>query len=90
MAATPRSRVEAALANARPELVVRVQRGVYLVPSATVAGESYVVTGTGSALQDYLCDCPAALHGHPCWHTASVLRRRQQEATRRPAAAIAA
>lgn len=90
MAATPRSRAEAALANARAELVVRVQRGMYLVPSATIAGESYVVTGTGRSLEDYLCDCPAALHGHPCRHAASVLRRRQQEAAKRPAAPIAA
>ena len=84
MAATPLSRAEAALASARPELVVRVQRGVYLVPSSSDAGERYVVTGTGNRLEDYLCDCTAARYGHPCRHAASVLMRRRLEAPRPP------
>lgn len=59
--------------------VIRVERGLYLVPSASNASTVYTVTAVGD---DYTCTCQAAEFGRRCWHVASVVIRRMEEASK--------
>jgi SWIM zinc finger len=62
-----------------PAKVVRLQHGVYKVPSSSEGGVWHVVTGTAFDGSDHLCTCPAGELGRPCWHSAAVRLRRIQE-----------
>lgn len=56
---------------ARAGLVIShfVTTDVAIVPSATTADETYVLTRVNGA---WYCNCPAGKDGRRCWHQASV------------------
>ena len=60
-------------------LVQRLEAGRYLVPSATDADTTYVVTGTGLRASELSCTCEGASFGRACWHRAAVQLRKTQE-----------
>ena len=70
-------------------LVRRLEQGRYLVPSATDADTTDVVTGTGARASDLSCTCQAAERGLACWHRAAVQLRKTQESAKAQARRLA-
>jgi hypothetical protein len=64
-------------------LVMRLEHGIYAVPSHTQPGVEYLVCGVRMDGSDHSCTCEAGNRGIPCWHVAAVrLARVQAEAKR--------
>jgi hypothetical protein len=70
-------------------LVMRLEHGIYAVPSQTQPGIEYLVCGVKLDGSDHTCSCEAGNRGIPCWHVAAVRLARVQAEAKRQARKLA-
>jgi hypothetical protein len=70
-------------------LVMRLEHGIYAVPSQTQPGVEYLVCGVKLDGSDHTCTCEAGNRGIPCWHVAAVRLARVQAEAKRQARKLA-
>jgi hypothetical protein len=66
-----------AIAGNLAATVVRLEHGLYEIPSTSDASVTYIVCGVQA--REMTCTCVAGTHGKTCKHVCAVLLRRTQE-----------